>query len=410
MIFNGGPCVARFDKYLLSQLMMLFGFFSLVLVLVYWVNRAVLLFDTLIASGQSAGTFLEITALTLPNVIRIVLPISAFVASVFVANRLSGESELVVVQATGYSPYRLVRPVLYFGLIVAVMLALLTHILVPKSALALKERQARISQNITARLLTEGTFVHPVDGITFYVREISPEGELLDVFLSDSRNGVTRTNYTARRALLLSEPTGPKLVMVNGMAQTLELADQRLSVTSFNDFAYDIGVLMPNALIQNRGIAAMSTPDLLWPSEAILKETGATKRRLIETGHERISQSLLAIVASMLGFSTLLLGGFSRFGLWRQIILAIVLLLGLKSFDNSMIDVALQNDGAWPAVYAATLLGVVMLMVILWAAARPALFRRRGRAIPPEEPPTTPDKANTQMNPAPKPTRKESMA
>ncbi|MGH1329642.1 MAG: LptF/LptG family permease [Paracoccaceae bacterium] len=369
--------MARFDKYLLSQLMMLFGFFSLVLVLVYWVNRAVLLFDTLIASGQSAGTFLEITALTLPNVIRIVLPISAFVAAIFVANRLSSESELVVVQATGYSPYRLVRPVLYFGLIVGLLLSVLTHILVPTSVFELKERQARISQNITARLLTEGTFVHPVDGITFYVREISPEGELLDVFLSDSRNGVTRTNYSARRALLLSEPTGPKLVMINGMAQTLELADQRLSVTSFNDFAYDIGVLLPGSLIQNRGIAAMSTLDLLWPSEAILKETGASKRRLIETGHERISQALLAVVAAMLGFSTLLLGGFSRFGLWRQIILAIVLLLGLKSFDNSMIDVALKNDGAWPAVYAATLLGIGLLLVILWAAARPALFRRR---------------------------------
>lgn len=386
--------MARFDKYLLSQLMMLFGFFSLVLVLVYWVNRAVLLFDTLIASGQSAGTFLEITALTLPNVIRIVLPISAFVAAVFVANRLSGESELVVVQATGYSPYRLVRPVLYFGLIVALLLSVLTHILVPKSVGELKERQARISQNITARLLTEGTFVHPVDGITFYVREISPEGALLDVFLSDSRNGVTRTNYTARRALLIAEATGPKLVMINGMAQTLEIADQRLSVTSFSDFSYDIGTLLPGSLSQQRGIAALPTPDLLWPSPAILAETGAAAHKLVEAGHERISQSLLAIVASMLGFSTLLLGGFSRFGLWRQIILAIVLLLGLKSFDNSMIDVALKNEGAWPAVYAASLLGVGVLMVILWAAARPALFRRR-IGLPPPEPLETPGKAST---------------
>jgi lipopolysaccharide export system permease protein len=386
--------VAKFDKYLLSQLMMLFGFFSLVLVLVYWVNRAVLLFDTLIASGQSAGTFLEITALTLPNVIRIVLPISAFVASIFVANRLSSESELVVVQATGYSPYRLVRPVLYFGLIVALLLAVLTHILVPTSVRELKERQARISQNITARLLTEGTFVHPVDGITFYVREISPEGELLDVFLSDSRNGVTRTNYTARRALLIAEATGPKLVMINGMAQTLEIKDQRLSVTSFSDFAYDIGTLLPSSLTQSRGISALPTPDLLWPSPAILAETGTERHKLVEAGHERISQSLLAIVASLLGFSTLLLGGFSRFGLWRQIILAIVLLLGLKSFDNAMIDVALKNDGAWPAVYAAPLLGAGILMVILWAAARPALFRRRF-GLPRDPAPDSPGKAST---------------
>ena len=57
--------IGRFDKYLLSQLMMLFGFFALVLVLVYWVNRAVVLFDQLIANGQSAAVLLEFSILSL---------------------------------------------------------------------------------------------------------------------------------------------------------------------------------------------------------------------------------------------------------------------------------------------------------------------------------------------------------
>ena len=43
---------------MLSQLIMLCGFFGLVLVLVYSINRAVLLFDQLIADGQSAGVFI----------------------------------------------------------------------------------------------------------------------------------------------------------------------------------------------------------------------------------------------------------------------------------------------------------------------------------------------------------------
>ncbi len=73
--------MARFDRYMLSQLMVLFGFFSLVLVLVYWINRAVVLFDQLIADGQSATVFLEFTALTLPSVMRLALPLAAFAAS-----------------------------------------------------------------------------------------------------------------------------------------------------------------------------------------------------------------------------------------------------------------------------------------------------------------------------------------
>jgi lipopolysaccharide export system permease protein len=106
----------RFDRYLLTQLLAVFGFFALVLVLVYWVNRAVGLFDQLIGDGQTALVFLEFSVLTLPNVIRVVLPIAAFAAAVFVANRLTQDSEMVVMQATGFSSFRLARPVLIFGL------------------------------------------------------------------------------------------------------------------------------------------------------------------------------------------------------------------------------------------------------------------------------------------------------
>ena len=101
--------MTRFDRYVLSQLLLLFGFFALVLVGIYWINRAVVLFDQLIADGQSAGTFVTLTLLTLPNVVRMVLPIAAFAAAVHVTNRLTVESELVVAQAAGFSPWRLAR-------------------------------------------------------------------------------------------------------------------------------------------------------------------------------------------------------------------------------------------------------------------------------------------------------------
>jgi hypothetical protein len=71
----------RFDRYMLSQLMVLFGFFSLVLVLVLWVNRAVRLFDQLIGDGQTALVFLGFSALTLPVAIAAVLPIACFACS-----------------------------------------------------------------------------------------------------------------------------------------------------------------------------------------------------------------------------------------------------------------------------------------------------------------------------------------
>ena len=60
--------MSRIDRYILKMMLIFFGFFALVLVAVYWVNRAVSLFETLIGDGQTALVVLEFTLLTLPMV------------------------------------------------------------------------------------------------------------------------------------------------------------------------------------------------------------------------------------------------------------------------------------------------------------------------------------------------------
>ena len=60
---------------MLSQLLVMFGFFALVLVALFWINRAVVLFDRLIGDGQSTLVFLEFTALGLPKLI-VTVPVS----------------------------------------------------------------------------------------------------------------------------------------------------------------------------------------------------------------------------------------------------------------------------------------------------------------------------------------------
>ena len=362
--------MARFDRYLLSQLMVLFGFFALVLVLVYWINRAVVLFDQLIADGQSAVVFLEFTALTLPNVIRAVLPVAVFASSVYVTNRLSSESELVVVQSTGFSAFRLARPILVFGILVGMLMALLTHFLVPASISRLSIRSAEIAENVTSRLLTEGTFLHPSDGVTFYLREISDDGELRDIFLSDARTPDQTTTYTAKSALLIREDTGPKLVMFDGLAQILQ-ADGRLFTTRFDDFAYDLGALIKTVAPIETSVRALPTTALFEPRFKTRFGEGNTTYEF----HRRIAQPLLALVAGLIGFSALMVGGFSRFGIWRQILGAVVILILVKIIESSVADLTRRLPTLWPLIYLPALFGLFVSGCLLWISERPSLWR-----------------------------------
>jgi len=371
--------VSRFDRYLVSQLLGLFGFFALVLVAVYWVNRAVGLFDQLIGDGQTALVFLEFSMLTLPNVIKLVLPIAAFAGTVYVTNRLMQESELVVMQATGFSAFRLARPVLLFGLVVAVMMAILLHVLVPASRAAVAIRQAEISQNVTARYLTDGQFTHPAKGMTLYIREISATGELLDLFLTDDRNPTDRTTYTARRALFARGDSGPKLIMFDGMAQTMLREERRLSITRFADFTYDLGGLLTGSAPAGRSMAELSTPALFAAEPAVLAETGETRAAFLFEAHSRFAEPLSAMAASLIGFAALLLGAFTRFGLWRQILVAVGLLIVLQAITAVTTSAGLQSERGWPLAYASPLSGLAIGAATLWWSQRP---RRVGPAVP----------------------------
>ncbi|PUB12758.1 LPS export ABC transporter permease LptF [Yoonia sediminilitoris] len=369
--------MARFDRYLLSQLMVLFGFFSLILVLIYWINRAVVLFDQLIADGQSFAVFLEFTALSLPSVIRLAAPLAAFAAAVYVTNRMTTESELVVVQATGYSSFRLARPVLFFGLIVVVLMSVLIHFLVPVSTSRLAERQYDIAQNATARLFTEGQFIEPAEGVSFYIREITAENELLDIFLSDTRDPTEHVIYTAKKAFLIRDAGETQLVMIDGLVQNLTTEDQRLVVTSFEDFAYNIGTLVGTKSRSRRRAAELGTWQLLRPTPEVVKETRNSAASLIARGHDRFSQSLLGAVAALLGFATLLVGSHSRFGVWRQIVAAIVLIVVVKGTESIGLNLARKDDSLWFAAYLPIVTGICIIWCLLFASSRPYLFKRR---------------------------------
>lgn len=371
--------MSRFDRYLLSQLLALFGFFSLVLVAIYWVNRAVGLFDELIGDGQTALVFLEFSLLTLPNVIRLVLPISAFAATVYAVNRLMGDSELVVMQATGFSSFRLARPVLYFGLCVALMMAVLLHVLVPASRAMLAARSAELSENVTARYHSDGEFMHPTEGVTLYIARISERGELTDVFLADDRKPEARRTYTASRALLVRGDSGPKLIMFDGMVQDLS-GNDRLSVTRFADFTYDLGQMIDAGTLPGRTIDELSTADLLRAEPALLTETREDRAAFLAEGHLRFAMPFLATAAALIGFSALLLGGFSRFGLWRQIGLAVLMLIGLQTVHTWASGQALRDMRAWPLVYLAPLVGLVLSGTLLWLSQRPRRIRQGASA------------------------------
>lgn len=372
--------MGRYDRYILSQLLVLFSFFSIVLVSVYWVNRAVGLFDSLISDGQNLRVFLEFSALSLPQIILLILPVSAFVAAIYVTNRMISDSELVVMQTAGCSAMRLLRPVWAFGIIAGLLVAVLAHFLVPAARAQFIDRSYEVSRDMTGRFLREGQFIHPTEGVTVYIRTITELGEFRDVFLQDRSAPDIETTYTARRALLVSGDEGPRLVMFEGVAQNVELASQRLSVVEFEDFTYDIAGLITTPTDRHLSIREMPTLTLLTAPRAYAESQGSTLAAFRFEGNGRIARSLFVIFVPVIAAATLMLGAFSRFGIWPQILLAVALVVPLQMSWNIAEGIGPREESLTQLAYLQTALAALTALAMIILAMRGRRPRRRGVA------------------------------
>lgn len=369
--------MGQFDRYILTQLIFLFGFFSLVLISVYWIEAAVDLVDSLIEDGQNLSVFLEFTTLALPQIMMLVLPISAFVATLYIFNRMINESELVVMQTAGLSVWRLMRPVLVFGLFLAALVAVLSNILAPAARSQFIDRSTEVQEDLTGRFLRAGEFIHPAPGLTVYIREISELGEFRDLFLQDRSEPGVETTYTATTALLVRSDTGPRLVMFDGMAQSLDRESGRLATVTFADFTYDVGALITEGRARRYDVRELPTAVLIGADAQLAENMGLRLSRMLYEGHDRIARALFTIFPPLIGAACLMLGHFSRFGVWRQILLAVVLVVPLQIIWNASEAIARDDAERWYLAYAQPVAACfVALVLVALAGARRGVLRR----------------------------------
>ena len=164
---------------------------------------------------------------------------------------------------------------------------------------------------------------------------------------------------------------GPKLIMIDGMAQVLELSSRRLSVTRFADFTYDLGGLLTARTAPGRTADELSTLDLLFPTEALLTEAKASRANLLFEAHSRFASPFVGLGVALIAFGALVQGSYSRFGLWRQIALAVAFMVLVQGLATASIKYGLKLEQGWILAYLAPLLAVTAGTGLLWYSQRP---------------------------------------
>jgi lipopolysaccharide export system permease protein len=208
--------ISRLSNYVLRQLIGPVALFIFLLTSVVWLSQSLRLLDLVINRGQSAPTFLYLTLLILPSLLVIILPIAYFAGALYGLHKLNADSELVVMSAAGFSRSQILAPVLAAAGIVMIATYVCGLYLMPFCQRLVKGKEIDIRADIGAAILNEGQFNTPAKGLTVFMRELSPEGQLRGILVHDERDRLRPTTYLAESGVLAQTPAGARLIMVDG--------------------------------------------------------------------------------------------------------------------------------------------------------------------------------------------------
>src|SRR6202011_4209147 len=226
----------RLDRYILRQCFGVMIFVTAALSAAIWLAQSLRLIDLIVNRGLSIEIFLYLAALILPRFLDIVLPIGVFIAVLFTFNRLTGESELVVMRSAGLSHLALAKPVLLLaGIAFLVLMSLSTYFL-PASNRAFKDMQFETRTRSLSSLIQEGRFTTISDKLTIYIRSRDDRGEVTGLLIHDNREPQRPVTILAERGLFADTPAGSRIVMVNGNRQQFDSEARKLSLLTFEHY------------------------------------------------------------------------------------------------------------------------------------------------------------------------------
>jgi lipopolysaccharide export system permease protein len=255
------------DRYIFRTTLTAFAMVLVSLTGVIWITQALRGIDLMTSQGQTILTFLGVTSLVIPALVLIISPIALMIAISHTLNKLATDSEIIVMNAAGFSPIRLFRPFVYATCVVAALVAFIAAYLAPDGMRRLKQWDAEITADVLTNILQPGRFAQLDQNLTIRIRERQPGGLLKGVFIDDRRDPAMRVTIVADHGTVIKNEHGSFLVLEDGVLQRFEVGKRDPAMIEFASNAFDMSQYSKQGHDVTLGIRERYIWELLAPAE-----------------------------------------------------------------------------------------------------------------------------------------------
>jgi lipopolysaccharide export system permease protein len=330
---------------------------------VFFVPQLVRLMDLVVRHSGGVFTVALIFLCSLTPVLAFTIPMAVLVGVLIGLGRLSADSEIVALHASGISLRRLLVPIGFVALGCSLGTLVLTFWLSPAAIRTLQSLEERLLLTQAPYAIQPRVFNEQVPHFILYVQDVEAAAtRWRGVFLASSGQSSTTNVTIAQDAQVVADPGNNKFELHLGSGSTHEYdprAPQHYNVTTFGQSEIPVEISSPAAGPKN--VAVLDTERSI---SELLAESGPRWRDARVEFHRRIAFPAACLVFALLGVPIGVRP--RRGGRAAGLILTLVLIGGYYFLFVTGAHMAQQGTVApWVGIWAGNIAGLILGLIFL---------------------------------------------
>ncbi len=351
--------LSRITAYIAKQIGSVAIIATLAMCILVTLVQSVKFVDMIVSNGLPISDFFKMSLLAAPRYLSYLIPIVLFGATLFTYNRMSTDSELVVLRAAGLSRLRLARGGIICGIMAIFASLSITLYFMPLSQMELRGIISQARSQVGSAILREGQFTNIGPDSTIYIREKLGETTLLGLIYHNKADKLT---IIAERGNIVETAEGPRIIVYNGNKQVLEKGE--LHILEFKKSTLDIGLTKEQQQSRWRGPNERFIMELLYPNSNNPNDVQYFNK-LIAEGHSRILTPLFCLTLAFIAMASLLSGTHSRHGQFIPIASSIAFMLINLILHVWLTNASGKNPQLLYAMYGNAIIPIIISLYVL---------------------------------------------
>ena len=301
------------DRYVIREIVPPFLIALLVFTFILIIPFIIDLAEQMIAKGVPWATLLQLMATLVPGVAALTIPMALLIGILVAMGRLSADREVVVLMACGVSPYRLLQPILFIGVICWGLSSWVLLKAMPDANQSFREISQTIVMDRAEGEVRPRVFFEDFPSLVLYVNEVPAGGSgWTGVLAADSRNPAQPIIYLAKRGRMVIDRDARTIQMVleDGTRHSTKIADP--SAYEVARFESTVMSLDPETVFPRsgpaRGDRELSLEELNAKAEE-MRAQGLSPHNQVMEIHKKFSIPVACFVFGLIGLA---LGATSR--------------------------------------------------------------------------------------------------